>query len=58
MAFPKVALLVGVGAAVVMVALGQWNGFASLCTGLLVFLMLGGLQYAKMVVKYLPRDLW
>ena len=58
MAFPMVALLVGVGVAVVMVALGQWNGFASLCTGLVVFLILGGLQYVRMVIKYLPRDLW
>ena len=58
MAFPKMALLSGLGAALVMVvALGR-PLVISLVVGVLIFMATGGLNYTKMVIKYLPRDIW
>ena len=58
MAFPKLAFLTGVAAGVAMRMLGQ-SSSSSLIVAVLVFMAVpGGMGYAKMVVKYLPRDLW
>ena len=57
MTSPKFALLAGVAAAVVAQTLGQPT-ITSLTVGALVFMAMGGIAYAKMVIKYLPRELW
>jgi hypothetical protein len=58
MEFPKMALLSGVGAALVMVVgLGR-PVVVSLVAGVLIFMATGGLHYTRMVIKYLPRDVW
>ena len=58
MAFPKMALFSGLGAALVMViALGR-PLVVSLVAGVLIFMATGGMNYTKMVIKYLPREIW
>ena len=58
MAFPKTALLAGVAASLTTMAVVGWGVLFSLGVGVLVFMLTGGLQYARMVAKYLPRDYW
>ena len=58
MAFPKMALLSGLGAALVMVVVLGRPLVVSLVAGVLIFMATGGLNYTKMVIKYLPRDIW
>ena len=57
MAFPKMAVLSGLGAGLLMLVLG-WSILVSLVAGVLLFMAMGGLQYTRMVIKYLPRDIW
>ena len=58
MAFPKMALLSGLGAVLVMVIVLGRPLVVSLVAGVLIFMATGGLNYTKMVIKYLPRDIW
>ena len=58
MAFPKMALLSGLGAGLVMVVVLGRPIVISLAAGVLLFMAMGGLQYTRMAVKYLPRDIW
>ena len=58
MAFPKIALLSGLCAGLVMLVVLGRPTVISVATGVLLFMAMGGLQYTRMVVKYLPRDIW
>ena len=57
MAFPVKALLAAAVTCSLLYLVG-FPGWAALAFGTLVFLKMGGLQYTKIVVKTLPRDLW
>ena len=57
MAFPKMSVLSGLVTSVVFLVLGR-PVVISLIAGVLIFMATGGLQYTRMVIKYLPRDLW
>ena len=58
MSFPKLGLLAGVAAVLVAMLVLEQPLLTSLLVGSLLFMGLGGLQYTRMVIKYLPRDLW
>ena len=58
MAFPKMAFLSGVGASLVMVVALERPLVVSLVAGILIFMATGGLNYTRMVIKYLPREIW
>ena len=57
MAFPKLALLTGIVTLLVMRILGV-PSLISLALGAVIFMAMGGMQYTRVVIKYLPRDLW
>ena len=57
MAFPKLALLTGIATLLVMRVLGV-PSLISLALGAVIFMAMGGMQYTRVVIKYLPRDLW
>lgn len=57
MHFPRKGVVGGV-AVTVSLWLFEVPPWAALLFGTMVFLRMGGIQYIRMVVKALPKDLW
>ena len=57
MQFPRKGVIGGVTTAVFLWLFG-FPSWAALLFGTIVFLRMGGVQYMRLVMKFLPKDLW